>query len=98
MKIKLIITRVTNFWREGYVADPFAFYMEMVSAISVIIGSSILTYTVLSPRPDIFVPFYFVGSTTGLWAAILRKTPWVTVLTTWFSIMNTIALYQLFIL
>ena len=64
----------------------------------VIIGSSILTYTVLSPRPDIFVPFYFVGSSTGLYAAILRKTPWVTVLTGWFTIMNTIALYQLFLI
>ena len=94
----MLLTKVSNFWREGYLSDPFAFYMEMVSAISVIIGSSILTYTVLAPRPDIFVPFYFVGSSTGLYAAILRKTPWVTVLTGWFTIMNTIALYQLFLI
>jgi hypothetical protein len=70
----------------------------MISAVSVIIGSAILTYTVLNPRPDIFIPFYFVGSVTGLVGAYFRKSAWVMVLTAWFSIMNTIALYQLFLL
>ena len=70
----------------------------MVSAITVMIGSFILTYTVLDPRPEIFTPFYFVGSVTGLIGAIGRKSAWVSVLTAWFTIMNTIALYQLFVL
>ena len=71
----------------------------MISAIAVIIGSAILTYTVLNPRPDIFVPFYAVGSAMGLWGAVLRQAAWVVVvLTTWFTAMNSIALYQLFIL
>lgn len=78
--------------------NPTAFWIEMISAIAVMTGSFILTYTVLNPRPDIFVPFYFVGSFAGLLGAVLRKTAWVVVLTTWFTAMNIIALYQLFVL
>ncbi len=89
---------IVNFWKESYTSNPLAFYIEAVSAVSVIIGSAILTYTVLDPRPDIFVPFYFVGSSTGLWGAVLRKTAWIVVLTAWFTTMNTIALYQLFLI
>jgi hypothetical protein len=94
----LLLTKVLDFWRESYTSNPTAFWIEMVSAFCVMTGSAILTYTVLTPRPDIFVPFYFVGSTTSLVAAVMRKAAWIVVLTTWFSGMNAIALYQLFIL
>ena len=90
--------KIIHFWQESYTTNPTAFWIEMVSAICVMTGSAILTYTVLAPRPDIFVPFYFVGSTTSLVAAVMRKAAWIVVLTTWFSVMNLIALYQLFIL
>ena len=90
--------KIKKFWKDSYISNPTAFYMEMISAVFVITGSAILTYTVLDPRPDIFVPFYFVGSVTGLMGAYLRTLPWVMVLTSWFSTMNLIALYQLFIL
>tara|TARA_R100001509_G_C4756369_1_gene178131 strand:+ start:366 stop:644 length:279 start_codon:yes stop_codon:yes gene_type:complete len=90
--------KIIKFWQESYTTNPTAFWIEMISAICVMTGSAILTYTVLAPRPDIFVPFYFVGSTTSLVAAVMRKAAWIVVLTTWFSVMNLIALYQLFIL
>ncbi len=93
-----MISSVVKFWKDSYISNPIAFYIEMISAVTVMIGSFILTYTVLDPRPDIFIPFYFVGSVTGLVGAILRKSAWVAVLTAWFSIMNIIALYQLFVL
>lgn len=89
---------VIKFWKDSYTSNPLAFWIEMISAITVIIGSAILTYTVLDPRPDIFVPFYFVGSVTGFIGAYYRQAAWVMVLTAWFSTMNIIALYQLFIL
>ena len=89
---------VIKFWRDSYTSNPTAFWIEMFSAISVMTGSAILTYTVLAPRPDIFVPFYFFGSVTSLIAAVMRKAAWIVVLTAWFSTMNIIALYQLFIL
>lgn len=90
--------KIVNFWRDSYTSHPTAFWIEMISALCVMTGSAILTYTVLAPRPDIFVPFYFVGSTTSLVAAVMRKAAWIVVLTTWFSAMNAIALFQLFIL
>ena len=89
---------VIQFWRDSYTSNPTAFWIEMFSAICVMTGSAILTYTVLAPRPDIFVPFYFLGSVTSLVAAVMRKAAWIAVLTTWFSTMNIIALYQLFIM
>lgn len=93
----IFLKKIINFWKQSYRTDPFAFYSEMISAISVIIGSSILTYTVLNPRPDIFVPFYFIGSCFGFLGAYRRQAAWVMVLTTWFIAMNSIALYRLFL-
>jgi len=59
------MNKIINFWKQSYSSHPIAFWFEMVSAITVIIGSGILTYTVLDPRPDIFIPFYWIGSSTG---------------------------------
>lgn len=87
---------VINFWKISYNTDPVAFYFEMVSAIAVIIGSAILTWTVLVPRPDIFIPFYWIGSVAGFIGAWRRNSAWIVVLTAWFITMNTIALWRLF--
>ena len=38
---------IVEFFRQSYRSHPLAFYLEMVSAITVIIGSAILTYTVI---------------------------------------------------
>ena len=92
------MNKILKFWKDSYRSNPLAFWIEMLSAITVIIGSGILTYTVLDPRPDLFVPFYFVGSTSGFVASYYRQAAWTMVLTGWFSTMNLIALYQLFIL
>ena len=89
---------IREFWLESLHSDRVAHYAEMIGAISVIIGSAILTYTVLEPRPDIFLPFYFVGSCASFYGAYRRKLPWVLILTGWFIIMNGIALSRLYIL
>ena len=91
-----MLKRIKQFWINSYKSDPMAFYLEMVSAVAVIIGSGILTYTVLSPRPDIFIPFYWVGSIAGFFGAYRRMSAWVMVLTSWFITMNSIALWRLF--
>ena len=52
---------------------------------------------VLDPRPDIFIPFYWIGSVTGVIGAYYRMSSWILVLTAWFTIMNTIALWRLFV-
>tara|TARA_B100000989_G_C19143206_1_gene304246 strand:+ start:35 stop:313 length:279 start_codon:yes stop_codon:yes gene_type:complete len=92
-----MIERIKKFWIDSYKTNILAFYYEMISAITVIIGSAILTYTVLAPRPDIFIPFYWIGSITGMVGAYYRMSSWILVLTTWFTIMNTIAMWRLFL-
>lgn len=92
-----MVHKVKQFWIDSYNTHKLAFYLEMISAITVIIGSAVLTYTVLAPRPDIFIPFYWVGSLTGFFGAYYRGSVWVMVLTCWFTIMNTIALWRMFV-
>ena len=88
---------VVSFFKESHSTNPKAFWWEMFSALSVIIGSAILTYTVLEPRPDIFIPFYWIGSLTGVFGAYYRLSSWTLILCSWFTIMNTIALWRLFV-
>ena len=88
---------VVSFFKESHSTNTKAFWWEMFSAISVIIGSAILTYTVLQPRPDIFIPFYWIGSFTGIVGAYYRLSSWTLILCSWFTIMNTIALWRLFV-
>ena len=92
-----MIDSIKAFWIDSYQSHKLAFYCEMISAIAVLNGSMILTYTVLDPRPDLFLPVYFVASTTGFVGAYYRKSAWVMVLTFWFTIMNTIGLWRLFL-
>ena len=87
---------VVTFFKESHSTNPTAFWWEMFSALSVILGSAILTYTVLEPRPDIFIPFYWIGSLTGIFGAYYRLSSWTLILCSWFTIMNTIALWRLF--
>jgi|TARA_R100000455_G_scaffold23967_1_gene12754 hypothetical protein len=89
---------VKLFFIDSYKSNKIAFYIEMVSTLSVILGSLILTLTVLNPLTTVFVPFYWIGSALGLIAAILRKLSWTVILTTWFTAMNTIAMCKIFIL
>ena len=92
-----MIDPIIKFWVDSYKTNVIAFWFEMISAITVMIGSFILTYTVLDPRPDIFIPFYWIGSVTGVIGAYYRMSSWILVLTAWFTIMNTIALWRLFV-
>ena len=52
-----MIDPIIKFWVDSYKTNVIAFWFEMISAITVMIGSFILTYTVLDPSPDIFIPF-----------------------------------------
>tara|TARA_B100000780_G_C20969733_1_gene387167 strand:- start:228 stop:437 length:210 start_codon:yes stop_codon:yes gene_type:complete len=69
----------------------------MVEAVFLIGASAVLTFTVLDPATRIFIPMYLVGSVLGVCSAIIRKAAFVIVLCSWFVIMNTIAIIQLFL-
>ena len=91
-----IIDKLIEFFKHSYRTDKFAFWLEMWSAILVITGSTILTFTVLDPKPELFIPFYWLGALLGLWGAYRRTLPWIMLLTGYFTIMNSIALWKLF--
>jgi|TARA_B100001094_G_C18158415_1_gene787854 hypothetical protein len=90
--------KIKKFIKDSYTFSPLAFWCEMVEAIFLISASAILTFTVLDPATRIFIPLYFIGSILGVVSAVIRKAAFVIVLCSWFTIMNAIALIQLFII
>ena len=93
-----MISRIGKFFKESYRTSPVAFYAEMVEAVLLISASAVLTFTILDPATKIFVPMYLVGSVLGVVSAVIRQAAFVIVLCSWFVMMNTIALYQLFLM
>ena len=92
-----MIKAVTNFVKESYQNSKVAFFCEMAEATLLISASAILTYTVLNPATKIFIPLYLAGSILGIISAVIRKAAFVIVLCSWFTIMNVIALWRLFL-
>ena len=93
-----MIEKITNFWKESYKSSPLAFYCEMVEAVFLIAASAILSFTILDPATTIFVPMYLIGSLLGVISAVIRQAAFVIVLCSWFVVMNSLALIQLFVL
>ena len=92
-----MITAVKNFVKESYQQSRVAFFCEMAEATLLISASAILTYTVLNPATKIFIPLYLAGSILGIISAVIRRAAFVIVLCSWFTIMNVIALWRLFL-
>ena len=90
------MNKIKEFFKESYRTSPVAFYAEMIEAVLLISASAVLTFTILDPATKIFVPMYLVGSLLGVVSAVIRQAAFVIVLCSWFVMMNTIALYQLF--
>ena len=93
----MIINTVINYFKESYKQSKVAFYCELCEAILVGGASATLTFTVLDPATKVFIPMYFVGSMMGVISTTIRKAAFATILTSWFSIMNAIALVKLFL-
>jgi|TARA_B100000424_G_C22810172_1_gene433968 hypothetical protein len=92
-----MIKTVTNFIKESYNNSKVAFFCEMAEATLLISASAVLTYTVLNPATKIFIPLYLAGSILGIISAIIRRAAFVIVLCSWFTIMNVIALWRIFL-
>ena len=88
---------VIKYFRESYEKSKLAFYCEFFELFLVGGASAILTFTVLDPATKIFIPMYFMGSTLGVISTTIRKAAFATILTSWFTIMNAIALVKLFL-
>ena len=94
----MIINTVMNYFKESYKQSKVAFYCELCEAVLVGGASATLTFTVLDPATKVFVPMYFVGSMMGVISTTIRKAAFATILTSWFTIMNAIALVKLFLI
>ena len=94
----MIVNTVINYFKESYKQSKIAFYCELCEAVLVGGASATLTLTVLDPATKVFVPMYFVGSMMGVISTTIRKAAFATILTSWFTIMNAIALVKLFLI
>ena len=94
----MILNTVINYFKESYKQSKVAFYCELCEALLVGGASATLTLTVLDPATKVFVPMYFVGSMMGVISTTIRKAAFATILTSWFTIMNAIALVKLFLI
>ena len=94
----MVLNTVKNYFKESYKQSKVAFYCELCEAVLVGGASATLTFTVLDPATKVFVPMYFVGSVMGVISTTIRKAAFATILTSWFTIMNAIALVKLFLI
>lgn len=97
-RLLVLISRIKDYVKESYRLSPVAFYCEMAETTILIAASAILTFTVLDPATEIFIPLYFIGSILGVISTVIRKAAFAIVLCAWFVVMNFIALLQLFVL
>lgn len=93
-----MLTRIRQHFKKSYELSPTAYYCELAETTLLIAASAILTFTVLDPATEIFIPLYFVGSCLGIVSTVIRVAPMATILCTWFAIMNLVAMIQLFLL
>lgn len=93
-----MITRILDYFKESYRLSPVAFYCEMVETTLLMAASVILTFTVLDPATELFIPMYLIGSILGVISTVIRKAAFAIILCAWFVLMNSLALIQLFVL
>jgi hypothetical protein len=91
------LNKIINFFKQSYATDRMAFYAEIVETTVLIVASAVLSFTILDPATTIFVPLYLVGSILAVFSTYRRGSSAI-VLCTWFTIMNSWAFVQLFIL
>jgi hypothetical protein len=92
------IKYIVDFCKESYRLSPLAFYCEMAETTILIAASAVLTFTVLDPATEIFIPMYLIGSILGVISTVIRKAAFAIVLCAWFVFMNSIAMIQLFLI
>ena len=92
-----MVNLLKEFWVTSYKTDKLAYYLEVFSVTVTIAGSWLLTFT--SPGPDMKMvfPLYLLGSSTLAWASFRRRIIWTCVLASWFTIMNVIGNFRVFL-
>ena len=86
-----------KYFHDSYSQSPISTVCEFIQMTFLIVASIVLTYTVLEPATKIFIPMYFIGSAIGIISAIIRNAVSLIVLGIWFSLMNGVELWKLFL-
>jgi|TARA_Y100001963_G_C6573216_1_gene349868 hypothetical protein len=93
-----VYSLIKDFWIQSYKTDQTAFWFELVSVIFTIAGSCILTFTSPNPIMEWVFPLYLIGSTTLAIGSYRRRIIWTTILASWFTIMNVIGNFKVFVI
>lgn len=93
----MVFYKIINFFKHSYKTDRIAFYAEIFETILLVSASAILSFTITDPATKIFIPLYLAGSLLAMFSTYRRGSSAI-LLCTWFTIMNTWAFIQLFIL
>ena len=91
------MNKIINFFKHSYATDRLAFYAEIVETTVLIIASAILSFTILDPATEIFIPLYLLGSMLAVFSTYRRGSTAI-LLVSWFTIMNSWAFVQLFLM
>jgi hypothetical protein len=68
-----VFDKIKNFFLASYQSDRIAFYFEMASLISTVIGSTMLSFTADEPQMEYIYPLFFIGTSTALVSYYRRK-------------------------
>ena len=93
----MIYSLLKEFWVNSYKTDQEAFWYELLSVSVTIIGSCVLTFTSPQPLMHYVFPLYLLGSSTLCYASYRRRQIWIVVLSGWFTIMNVIGNFKVFL-
>ena len=67
------MNKIINYIKESHRLSPVAFYCEFVETMLLMSASVILTFTVLDPATELFIPLYLIGSILGVISTVIRK-------------------------
>ena len=67
------MNKVIDFFKRSHAMNPTLFYIEMASAISVLIASFTLSFNAADPDMRYIYPFFFFGTACGLYTNYKRN-------------------------
>jgi hypothetical protein len=83
-----LIQKIVDFWRNSYQSDQTAFWFELVSFLFTVAGSLYLAVNAAAPDMRFVYPAFFIGASTGCYAAIRRGGAWIALVTAYFTVIN----------
>ena len=80
--------KIIDFWVNSYRSDQTAFWFELVSFVFTVIASAYLAINADAPDMRFVYPAFFIGASTGCYAALRRGGAWIALITAYFTCVN----------